>query len=87
MTSLYSSGLMTELKGRIIIENTGYHGEAFITSKKCNRHTTENGIQQRKSVAMMMDILVCNFRSLLRVTDVFTVTPLDDLVTKYWITM
>ena len=38
MTSLYSSGLMTELKGRIIIENTGYHGEAFITSKKCNRH-------------------------------------------------
>ena len=65
MTSLYSSGLMTELKGRIIIENTGYHEGAFITSKKCNKQTTENRIQQKKSVAMMMDILVYNFRSLL----------------------
>ena len=72
---------MTELKGRIIIENKGYHEEASITSKKCSRHTTINGIQQRKSVAMMIEILVCNVMSHFLVAEVCAVILLEELAT------
>ena len=79
--SLYSRGFMTELRGKIIIENRGYQEEASIISKKCSRHTTMNGTQQRKSVAIIADIFVCSFRSLRRVAVVLVATLLEDFVT------
>ena len=72
---------MTELSGKITIEKRGYQAEASITSEKCSKHTTRNGIQQRKSVAMMIEILVCNLRSLFRFLEVLETTSPEDLVT------
>ena len=62
----YKSGLMTEFIGRIMIENTGYHPDASITPPKCRKQTTVNGIQHKKSVSMMAEILACSFLFLAR---------------------
>ena len=51
------NGLMTEFIGKITMENMLYQGVALITSKEWRTHTTMNGIQQKKSVVMMMAIL------------------------------
>ena len=54
--SSYISGFITELIGRIIIENKLYQGVASSTSRECKTQITMKGIQQRKSVVIMMVI-------------------------------
>ena len=56
---------MTELIGKMMIENRAYHGEASITPSVWRKQTVMNGIQQRKSVAMMIEIFRCIFLFLL----------------------
>ena len=50
---------MTEFIGRMRMEKKGYHGEASISSIKCNNATKLSGIQQKKSVIIMAEIFHC----------------------------
>ena len=49
--SLYKSGLITELRGRMLRENTWYHGDISTTSAVWRAQQTRKGSQQQKSVA------------------------------------
>ena len=55
----YNRGLMTELIGKMMIENRAYHGEASITPSVWRKQTVMNGIQQRKSEVLMREIFLC----------------------------
>jgi Ca2+/Na+ antiporter len=49
---------MTEFMGRMIIENTLYQGLASMIFRECRIQMIMKGIQQRKSVAIMMLIFL-----------------------------
>ena len=55
--SSYMSGLMTEFKGRIIIEKTLYQGVASRTPTECRIQMMMNGTQHKKSVVIIQAIL------------------------------
>ena len=61
IVSSYSSGLITELMGKMMIENKAYQGVASITSRVWRQQTVTKGTQQQKSVAIIIEIFRCNF--------------------------
>ena len=65
IASSYSRGLITELMGRITIENTEYQGVASITSREWRTQMIMNGTQQMKLLPIIVAILWLVFRILL----------------------
>ena len=57
IVSSYISGLMTEFRGNMTIENRLYQGVASRILTECRIHTVVNGTQHRKSVVMIHAIL------------------------------
>ena len=77
----YNRGLITELMGKMTIENKAYQGVASITLRLWRQQTITNGIQQKKSVAIMVEIFRCICNSALFFFFLLPfVSSLEDLV-------
>ena len=77
--SSYKMGFITELIGKMTIENSAYQGVASKTSREWRQQTITNGTQQKKSVATIIEICCCLFLFLFFAFSIF-VNLLEDWV-------